>query len=146
MYRVSKFLAPAAVLAAAMAAPLPVAAQDAAETRAEIEAMMGGVPTFIDQLPDSALPGLWLLTKQLEFSEDTALSPKVKALISLAVAAQIPCTYCVWIDTNTARQLGATDEEIAEAVAMAGLTRNWSTVFNGLQVDFETFKEEMGGM
>ena len=30
-------------------------------------------------------------------------------------------------------------------MAIAGLTRNWSTVFNGLQVDFDTFKREMSG-
>lgn len=70
---------------------------------------------------------------------------KTKALISLAVAAQIPCTYCIWADTQSARLAGATDEEIREAVAMAALTRHWSTVFNGMQVDFETFKKELGG-
>ncbi len=79
-------------------------------------------------------------------SGNTALESKTKALISLAVAAQIPCTYCIWMDTNTARQNGATDQEIAEAVAIAGLTRNWSTIFNGMQVDFDTFKKELGGM
>jgi alkylhydroperoxidase/carboxymuconolactone decarboxylase family protein YurZ len=41
--------------------------------------------------------------------------------------------------------LGASDEEIGEAVAMAGLTRNWSTLFNGLQVDFAQFKKDLGG-
>jgi hypothetical protein len=28
---------------------------------------------------------------------------------------------------------------------MAALTRHWSTIFNGLQVDFEQFKKDMGG-
>jgi len=28
---------------------------------------------------------------------------------------------------------------------MAALTRHWSTIFNGMQVDFDTFKKEMGG-
>lgn len=119
-------------------------AQDAAETRAQIEAAMGGLPTFINQVSDAALPGLWKQYVELEMAE-TALDPKTKALISLAVAAQIPCTYCVWMDTNTARQHGATDQQIAEAVALAGMTRNWSTIFNGMQVDFETFKAELGG-
>lgn len=121
-------------------------AQDAAQTRTEIENMIGFVPSFVGSVADSALPGLWQETAALEFSEDTALEPKVKALISLAVAAQIPCNYCIWSDTNSARQYGATDQEIAEAVAMAGLTRNWSTVFNGMQIDFDQFKKEMSGM
>jgi len=56
---------------------------------------------------------------------------------------QIPCQYCIWSDTMNAKQAGASDEEIAEAVAMAGLTRNYSTLFNGLQVDFEQYKKEL---
>lgn len=119
--------------------------QDAAQTRSEIEAAMGGVPTFVTQVADAALPGLWKLTADLEFSEDTALDPKTKSLISLAVASQIPCTYCIWADTNTARSHGATDQEIAEAVALAGLTRAWSTIFNGMQVDFAQFQAELAG-
>ena len=111
----------------------------------DVEATFGAVPTFVKQLPKAALAGAWQLQKDLEVSEKTALSPKTKALISLAVAAQIPCHYCIWADTNNAKRLGATDEEIGEAVAMAALTRQWSTYFNGLQVDFETFKKELGG-
>jgi AhpD family alkylhydroperoxidase len=111
----------------------------------DIEKTVGGVPSFIKALPPAALPGIWQQTKDLELSSETALPPKTKALISLAVASQIPCTYCIWADTRTARQLGASDEEIGEAVAMAGLTRNMSTVLNGLQVDFDQFKAEMGG-
>ena len=111
----------------------------------DIEKTFGGVPTFVKAIPKAALAGIWRQEKDLELSDKTALSPKTKALISLAVASQIPCTYCIWADTNTARQLGATDEEIGEAVAMAGLTRNMSTMLNGLQVDFGQFKTEMGG-
>nr|WP_280952187.1 carboxymuconolactone decarboxylase family protein [Mesorhizobium sp. WSM3868] len=73
------------------------------------------------------------------------MPPKVKSLISLAVAAQIPCNYCVWSDTENAKRAGATDEEIQEAVALAALTRHWSTIFYGMQVDFAQFKKEMGG-
>jgi AhpD family alkylhydroperoxidase len=83
--------------------------------------------------------------KALQFSDSTALPTKVKALISLAVSAQIPCGHCIWEDTESARQAGATDEEIAEAVAIAASTRHWSTIFHGMQVDLKTFKEELGG-
>lgn len=111
----------------------------------DIQKTFGSVPTFIKQLPKAAVVGAWQETKDLEFSDQTALPPKVKALIGLAVGAQIPCDYCIWSDTMAAKQAGATDEEIGEAVAMAALTRHWSTMFNGLQVDFDTFKKEMGG-
>ena len=109
----------------------------------DVQKTFGSVPTFVKQFPDAALAGLWAEEKDLELSDKTALPPKVKALISLAVAAQIPCQYCIWSDTMTAKQLGATDAEIGEAVAMAGLTRNTSTLLNGLQVDFTQFKKEM---
>ncbi|TIV08931.1 MAG: hypothetical protein E5W02_22345, partial [Mesorhizobium sp.] len=41
--------------------------------------------------------------KAIELSDKTALTPKEKSLISLAVAAQIPCSYCIWSDTENAR-------------------------------------------
>ena len=66
----------------------------------------------------------------------------MKELIGLAVASQIPCTYCIYFHTAMARANGATEEEVREAVAMASITRHWSTVLNGMQVDLSTFKAE----
>ncbi|MER8367113.1 carboxymuconolactone decarboxylase family protein [Mesorhizobium sp. M1378] len=40
------------------------------------------------------------------------------------MAAQIPCNYCIWSDTQDAKRAGATDEEIQEAVAVSALTRH----------------------
>ena len=65
-----------------------------------------------------------------------------KELIGLAVAAQIPCSYCIYFHTEAARLNGATDEQIAEAVAMAAITRHWSTVLNGMQVDEAAFRAD----
>ncbi len=121
-------------------------AQDTRDAvNAEITAMFGGVPTFMTEMADAAVVGLWQQVKALNFSGDTALDPKTKALISLAGGAQIPCQYCVWMDTNAARMNGATDAEIAEAVAVAGLTRNMSAAFYGLQIDFDVLQAELGG-
>jgi AhpD family alkylhydroperoxidase len=133
---------------ALVAAPMALAddmANSPDAVYADIQATFGSVPSFMKAVPKAALAGLWTQTKQLEFSDKTALSPKTKALIGLAVASQIPCDYCIWSDAATAKQMGATDEEIGEAVAMAGLTRNWSTMFYGLQVDLAQFKKELGG-
>jgi AhpD family alkylhydroperoxidase len=139
-------LAGAAACSASIALmSLPAHADDYDATIQDIEKSMGGVPSFIKQFPRDGLPGAWSELKAIEFSDKTALPSKTKALISLAVAAQIPCTYCIWADTENAKKLGATPEEIQEAVAMAALTRHWSTVLNGMQVDFETFKKELGG-
>ncbi|MBZ9795915.1 carboxymuconolactone decarboxylase family protein [Mesorhizobium sp. ES1-4] len=136
------FAAAACVLSLGTA---PAHADDYDATLKDIQSTMGGVPSFVKQFPKTGLPGAWAEVKAIELSDKTALPPKVKSLISLAVAAQIPCTYCIWSDTQDAKRAGATDEEIQEAVAMAALTRHWSTIFNGMQVDFNTFKTEMGG-
>jgi AhpD family alkylhydroperoxidase len=150
MTRKFKTLISAAFVVSGLAvAPSAALADDmdakAQATYDDIQKTFGSVPSFIKLLPKSAVAGIWQQTKDLEFSDNTALPPKTKALISLAVAAQIPCSYCIWSDTMAARQAGATDEEIGEAVAMAAVTRQWSTLFNGLQVDFDQFKKEMGG-
>lgn len=137
-----------AILATALAMGLTAVnarADDYESTIKDIQSTMGGVPGFVKQFPKGGLPGAWAEVKAIELSDTTALSPKVKSLISLAVSAQIPCQYCVWSDTQNAKRAGASDEEIQEAVAVSALTRHWSTVFNGLQIDFETFKKEMGG-
>lgn len=132
-----------------LATALPAVAQDSMMTPddvlKDVEATFGGVPTFVTRIAKSALPGFWMVEKGLELSESTALDAKTKALISLAVASQIPCQYCVWADTQTLKSLGATDDEIAEAVAMAGLTRFTSAQLYGLQIDMDQFRKELGG-
>ena len=141
---VSLLAAAACALTLTLAAA-PALADDYDATLKDVQSTLGGVPSFVKQFPKTGLPGAWAEVKAIELSDKTALPPKVKSLISLAVAAQIPCTYCIWSDTQDAKRAGATDEEIQEAVAMAALTRHWSTIFNGMQVDFDTFKKEMGG-
>ena len=140
------------IAALAAAATLGLAslaiAQDAPaveETYKDIETTLGVVPSHFKAYPRTAIAGAWSMTRDLLFAEGNALEPKVKSLISLAVAAQIPCQYCIWLETKSARAGGATDEEIAEAVAQAAYVRHWSTVLNGMQIDFETFKTEFGG-
>lgn len=123
-------------------------AQDSSPTKQtyeDIEAVLGVVPSHFKAYPESAVAGAWAMTKGLLTDPSNSLEPKVKSLINLAVAAQIPCQYCIWLETKTAKQQGATNEEVAEAVAQAAYVRHWSTVINGMQIDFETFKTEFGG-
>jgi AhpD family alkylhydroperoxidase len=135
-----------ATVAALSPAPRAEDANAAAEAAyADIQKTFGAVPEFVKAVPKAAIAGAWREEKDLELSDKTALPPKVKALISLAVAAQIPCEYCIYADTKMARQFGASDEEVKEAVAMSALTRHWSTILNGNQIDFAQFKKEMGG-
>jgi AhpD family alkylhydroperoxidase len=109
---------------------------------AEIEQVFGTVPSFLREYPRVAIAGAWDAMKALQLNPETALSPKEKELIGLAVAAQIPCAYCVYFHTAAAEAAGATEEEIREAIAMAGMIRHWSTVVNGLHIDFAEFQAE----
>ena len=130
---------------ATVLASAPARADDYDVALKDIQSTMGGVPSFVKQFPKAGLPGAWAEVKAIELSDKTALTPKEKSLISLAVAAQIPRSYCIWSDTEDAKRAGATEEEIQEAVAMAALTRHWSTIFNGMQLDLDQFKKEMSG-
>ena len=119
-------------------------AQDvsAQATYRDIEQTLGSVPTFFKMFPESGIAGAWAEFKSVQLNPKTALNGKTKELIGLAVAAQIPCQYCIYFHTAAAKLNGATDTEIREAVAMAAIARHWSTVLNGMQVDLDGFKRE----
>lgn len=112
------------------------------ETYRDMEKTLGVVPGFFKAFPQAGIAGAWAEFKAVQLNPDTKLSGKEKELIGLAVAAQIPCQYCIYFHTEAARLNGATDEEIREAVAMAAITRHWSTVLNGMQIREADFKKE----
>ena len=140
-------LVAAALIGTSMLTPVPGLAQDAHATAEatyrDIQATLGIVPGFFRQLPESGIAGAWAEFKAVQLNPKTELSGKVKELVGLAVAAQVPCTYCVYFHTAAAKANGATDGEIREAIAMAAIVRHWSTVLNGSQVDLATFKGEV---
>jgi AhpD family alkylhydroperoxidase len=146
--KTTQFVAVIATAVALFAAPAANAQEPtpaAAAAYADIQATLGTVPSHFKGYPQSAVAGAWQMTKDLLMGEGNTLEPKVKSLINLAVAAQIPCQYCIWLETKFAKQQGATDAEVSEAVAQAAYVRHWSTVINGLQIPFDTFKAEFGG-
>jgi AhpD family alkylhydroperoxidase len=121
--------------------PAPVT--DAASAYRDIERTLGVVPTFMRRFPELGIAAAWRLTKNVQLSPKTALPGKTKELIGLGVASQIPCQFCVYFHTEAAKLNGATDAEIREAVAMAAITRHWSTVLNGSLVDEPQFRKEV---
>ena len=131
-------------IGASFAPAMPAFAQDAGAQAAyrDIEQTLGLVPGFFKAFPPSGIAGAWSEFKSVQLSPDTKLDAKTKQLIGLAVSAQIPCQYCIYFHAAVARANGATEEEISEAVAMAAMTRHWSTVLNGMEVDLATFKQE----
>ncbi|HEY7997897.1 MAG TPA: carboxymuconolactone decarboxylase family protein [Pseudolabrys sp.] len=119
-------------------------AEDASAQAAytDIQKTLGSVPGFFKAFPESGIAGAWAEFKSVQLNPKTKLDGKTKELIGLAVAAQIPCQYCIYFHTAVAKANGATDQEIGEAVAMAAIARHWSTVLNGMQIDLATFKGE----
>jgi AhpD family alkylhydroperoxidase len=124
----------------------PAMAQDAKASAAaayqDMQQTLGIVPGFFKQFPEVGIAGAWAEFKTVQLNPNTALTGKEKELIGLAVASQIPCTYCIYFHTAAAKANGATDEEVREAVAMASISRHWSTVLNGMQVDLAAFKTD----
>jgi len=128
----------------ALFAMAPAKAEDASATAAykDIQATLGSVPDMFKALPDVAVAGAWAEIKGVQLNPNTALDGKTKELMGLAVAAQIPCQYCIYFHTEAAKLNGASDEEIKETIAMAAIVRHWSTMLNGSQIDFATFKQQ----
>lgn len=114
---------------------------DAASAQGDIQARFGFVPALFAAVPESALPGLWQDFRGLRL-ESTALSPALKGIIQTAVAAQSHCETCFHFHRGLASAQGATDAQLAEGVLMAGNTRRWSTVLNGIRMDEAQFKQE----
>jgi len=141
-----KTLTRIALLVTTLFAAGPVHAEpDAKATYQDIKQTLGLVPTFFKAFPQEGIGPAWDELKSVQLNPNTALSTKQKELIGLAVAAQIPCRYCIYFHTQVATQLGgASRGEVADAIAMSALTRHWSTVLNGNQIDLGEFKTELG--
>jgi AhpD family alkylhydroperoxidase len=108
-----------------------------------VSAFAQDAPPFLKAMePQAAVGSAWAEWREV-FNPKGALDGKTKELIGLAVAAQIPCQYCVYAHTLGAKHAGATDEQIKEAVAASGLVRKMSTEFNGNQYDMAEFKKQI---
>ena len=63
--------------------------------------------------------------------EDGALSPKVRELISVAVALTTQCAYCIETHATAAFKRGASEAELAETVYVAAALRAGGAVAHG---------------
>jgi len=109
----------------------------------EMKETFGLVPSFMRAIPKEQAQRFWHTMRDFQLSDKTALDPKTKELIGLGVAAQIPCHYCTSFHSEAARLHGASEQEIQEAIYMAGFTRQASTILNGAEVDRNTFDKEL---
>ena len=81
---------------------------------------------YQDTYPEYALKAR-LQAEEVLIGESATLNGKTRELVALGVAAQIPCAYCVYFHTQSARALGASETEIREAVAIAAHSTAWPT-------------------
>ncbi len=108
----------------------------------DIKEMFGVVPGFLKAIPDSSLEMEWNLFKRVQFDEGP-IPNKYRELMGLAIAAVTKCRYCAFFHTEAAKLNGATDAEIEDAVHFAKSSAGWSAYINGLQTEFEQFKDEV---
>ena len=63
--------------------------------------------------------------------EAGAIPVKYKELMAIAVALTTQCPYCIEIHSNKAREIGASDQEIAEVVMIAAALRAGAAITHG---------------
>ena len=115
-------------------------------TYKDIKQTLGILPTFLKNYPEGSISGAWLDFKGLQLNATSVLPGKIKELIGLAVAAQIPCQYCTLLHTEAAKLNKANALEIKETIAIAGGTRRWATFLAGVQIGENDFKGEVDKM
>lgn len=113
---------------------------DVEATRKDIEETLGFVPGFWE-LNDEDLVNEWPNFKR-HMTEETAIPPKYKELIGLAIAANLKCPYCQEFHIGAAQMHGATAEELREVAFLASFTSRYSAILHGMNYDVDTFHEE----
>ena len=116
-----------------------------AEVEKEMKDTLGLVPSFFKSIPDEFFDFEWELFKRLELGK-TLIPNKYKELMGVAIHSETKCRYCTLFHTEAARLFGATENEIQEAVHYAKMSVGWSTYLNGIQQDYDQFKEELQRM
>jgi AhpD family alkylhydroperoxidase len=120
---------------------VPKTLTDGKDVFRDIEEQLGLVPGWLEAWPDAGLPGFWSLMKDFYLAE-TKIPNKYKELIGIAVSGATRCKYCALFHTEAAKLFGATDDEIAEASLMGGVTMCASTFLNAQQTDYDVFRKE----
>jgi len=113
------------------------------EVESEIRDALGIVPSFFGSIPDQYIGAEWELFKSLELGE-TLIPNKYKELMGVAIHSVTFCRYCTLFHTEVAKLMGATEEEIQEAIHYTKMSVGWSVYLNGTQTNYEDFANELG--
>ena len=74
--------------------------------------------------------------------KEGALTKREKSLIGLAVAHAIQCPYCIDAYTSDTLKLGCDEEQLMEAIHVAGAVRGGASLVHGVQM-MNQVKEKM---
>lgn len=66
--------------------------------------------------------------------KDGALTAREKSLIALGVAHAIQCPYCIDAYTSDTLEKGCSEEQLMEAVHVAGAIRGGASLVHGVQM------------
>ena len=83
----------------------------------------------IEANASEAIKAFWAFDKAA--LADGAIPAKYKELMALAVAFTTQCPYCIDIHAKKARSAGASDQEVAEVVAVAAALRAGAAITHG---------------
>lgn len=83
----------------------------------------------IETLAPDAVKAFWAFDKAAMAAG--AIPAKYKELMAVAVALTTQCPYCIQIHSAGARKAGATDQEMAEVVAVAAALRAGAAMTHG---------------
>lgn len=108
----------------------------------EIQHELGIVPRFFETVPDEILYHEWSIFKKLTINEN-ALPNKTRELIGLGISAVHQCHFGIKFHTTAAKQFGATEEEIGEALWYAKLSSGWDSYLAGIQYNEKKLEEEI---
>ena len=99
-----------------------------------VEEEFGSAPLIYKKLEDMPEALISHLLYKNAIGEGGCLPPKTVELISLAVGSALRCDHCTEYHMRAAKLMGASKEEILEAVLIAGMLANSSVLANADRV------------
>ena len=99
-----------------------------------VEEEFGSAPLIYKKLEDMPEALISHLLYKNAIGEGGCLPPKTVELISLAVGSALRCDHCTEYHMRAAKLVGASKEEILEAVLIAGMLANSSVLANAYRV------------
>ena len=86
----------------------------------------------LDANAPDAMKAFWAFDKAA--MADGVIPVKYKEMMAVAVALTTQCPYCIDVHSNKARAAGASEQELAEVIAVAAALRAGAAITHGTHV------------